>query len=107
MTDRPIPDETREPVAWRYRYLFGGKWDKWTVQKNKPYWWTPKQVDVELEPLFTRDDLLEAEKRGMRRGAEIAKAVILDARMGEIDTDLRSISHIIQSRALTEIGGGK
>lgn len=32
------------------------------------------------------------------RAARLAAAVIVEARTGEIDTDLRSISHILQSR---------
>lgn len=47
----PLPESPatkQEPVAWRFRYSGG----KWTVQKNKPYWYTRDQPDVELEPLY-------------------------------------------------------
>lgn len=37
-----------------------------------------------------------------QRAAEIAKSVILDARMGDIDNDLRSIAHILEERILAQ-----
>lgn len=45
----PAPVSEPEPVAWRFRYKGG----KWTVQKNKPAWYSDGMPDCELEPLFT------------------------------------------------------
>lgn len=42
-----------EPVAWRYRSSINGKFGKWTVQKNRPHWFKPEMIGVELEPLYT------------------------------------------------------
>lgn len=50
---RRLASQDQKPVAWRYRYeMKEGAWGKWTVQKNKPNWYSPDQADVEIEPLF-------------------------------------------------------
>lgn len=48
-------------------------------------------------------DCITAERDRCR---EVARKVIFDARMGDIDTDLRSIGHILDDRLSTHPSGG-
>lgn len=45
----PKEPEGVEPVAWRWRFE---DVQTWTVQKNKPYWYTPNQDDIIMQPLY-------------------------------------------------------